>query len=60
MTLTVRFKRGLKKDLPTEPKEGQLLVTTDTREVFVGKDGRPQQITDIRQLAEMPAEGVNL
>lgn len=36
MTLPIKFKRGLKENLPTDALAGEPLFTTDTHELFMG------------------------
>ncbi len=62
MSVTCLMKRGLKYQLPESAKNRELLVTTDTREIFMG-NGPDMPLTPIRemgQIARILAEGVTL
>jgi len=60
MKIEIRFYRGNKSNLPKSAEDRRVIVTLDTREIFIGQgeDNPLVQVKDIGQMAELLAGGV--
>lgn len=58
---TIRLRRGSKENLPQNPALGEPLVATDTKQLFVGTNNGPKEITPVVFVSnynDLPAEGL--
>jgi hypothetical protein len=45
--MTLQIRRGLQIDLPSDPADGELLYTTNTKKLFIGIGGAPQELSGV-------------